>query len=70
MRVPLSVFHPSTVEGERLTITRSGKPVAEIRPLGREPLSLGVAMSRRRSLPLLDPDRLRQDLDEILDPAL
>ena len=57
-------------KGERFTVTRSGKPVAEIRPLGREPLSLGVAMRRRRSLPLLDPDRLRQDLDEILDPAL
>lgn len=57
-------------KGERLTITRSGKPVAEIRPLGREPLSLSVAIGRRRSLPFLDPDRLRQDLDQILDPAL
>lgn len=57
-------------KGERLTITRSGKPVAELRPLDREPVSLGVLMGRRRSLPSLDPDRLRQDLDRILDPAL
>jgi len=57
-------------KGERLTITRSGKPVAELRPLGREPMSLGVAIGRRRSLPSLDPDRLRQDIDQILDPAL
>ncbi len=56
--------------GERLTITRSGKPVAELRPLGREPLSLSVAIRRRRNLPSLDPDRLRQDLDQVLDPAL
>ncbi|MGA9597705.1 MAG: type II toxin-antitoxin system prevent-host-death family antitoxin [Acidimicrobiia bacterium] len=57
-------------KGERLTITRSGKPVAELRPLGREPMSLGAAIGRRRSLPALDPDRLRQDVDQILDPAL
>jgi prevent-host-death family protein len=58
------------VKGERLTITRSGKPVAELRPLSREPVSLSVLIARRRSLPSLDPDRLRQDLDRVLDPAL
>ncbi len=57
-------------KGERLTITRSGKPVAELRPLNREPVSLDVLIARRRQLPLVDPDRLRQDLDRILDPAL
>lgn len=57
-------------KGERFTITRSGKPVAEIRPLGREPVPLGMVIARRRRLPLVDPDRLRKDLDQILDPAL
>jgi prevent-host-death family protein len=57
-------------KGERLTITRSGKPVAEIRPLGREPVPLRVIIARRRRLPLVDPDRLRKDLDQILDPAI
>lgn len=57
-------------KGERLTITRSGKPVAELRPLHREPLSLDVVISRRRRLPHVDPDHLRDDLDKILDPAL
>jgi prevent-host-death family protein len=57
-------------KGERLTITRSGKPVAELRPLGREPMSLDAAIERRRSLPALDPDRLRQDIDQILAPDL
>ena len=57
-------------KGERLTITRSGKPVAELRPLGREPVPLRMVIARRRHLPLVDPDRLRKDLDQILDPAI
>lgn len=57
-------------KGERLTITRSGKPVAEIRPLSREPVPLKMAIARRQRLPLVDPDRLRKDLDQILDPAI
>ncbi len=57
-------------KGERLTITRSGKPVAELRPLSREPKPLDVIIARRRQLPPVDPDQLRQDLDRILDPTL
>ena len=57
-------------KGERLTITRAGKPVAELRPLEREPMSLEVILARRRHLPAVDPDRLRHDLDQILDPTL
>lgn len=56
--------------GERLTITRSGKPVAELRPLSRESLSLDVLISRRRRLPTVDPASLRRDLDDIVDSAL
>jgi antitoxin (DNA-binding transcriptional repressor) of toxin-antitoxin stability system len=54
-------------KGERLTITRSGKPVAE---LGREPVPLDVIIARRRRLPRVDPDQLREDLDRVLDPAI
>ncbi|MCP3936528.1 MAG: type II toxin-antitoxin system prevent-host-death family antitoxin [Actinomycetia bacterium] len=57
-------------KGERLTITRSGKPVAELRPLEREPMSLEVILARRRHLPVVDPDQLRHDLDQVLDQAL
>ena len=57
-------------KGERLTITRSGKPVAELRPLEREPMSLEVILARRRHLPVVDPDQLRHDLDQILDQTL
>lgn len=58
------------VKGERLIITRSGKPVAELRPLSREPMPLDVVIARRRRLPSVDPDGLRRDLDRVLDPAL
>jgi prevent-host-death family protein len=57
-------------KGERLTITRSGKPVAELKPLGREPVPLDVIIARRRRLPHVDPERLRADLDRVLDPSL
>lgn len=57
-------------KGERLTITRSGKPVAELRPLSEEPIPLDVIIARRRRLPHVDPDQMRQDLDRTLDPAL
>ena len=57
-------------KGERLTITRSGKPVAELRPLKREPMSLEVVLARRRHLPAVDPDQLRHDLDQIVDQTL
>jgi prevent-host-death family protein len=57
-------------KGERLTITRSGKPVAELRPLRRQPMSLETILARHRLLPTVDPDQLRRDLDQVLDPAL
>lgn len=57
-------------KGEHLTITRSGKPVAELRALSRAPLTLGVVLDRRRNLPFVDPDALRRDLDQILDPVV
>lgn len=56
-------------KGERLTITRSGKPVAELRGLPREPVSVDVLVAQRRHLPLVDPAELREAIDQILDPA-
>lgn len=57
-------------KGERVTITRAGKPVAELRPLVRDPIPIDVLVARRRRLPAVDPDQLRRDIDQILDPAL
>lgn len=56
--------------GDRLTITRSGKPVAQLGPLTREPMSLDMILSRRRNIPSVDPDQLRADLDRALDSVL
>lgn len=55
--------------GERVTITRSGRPVAELRPL-RAIVPAEVLVERRARLPHLDPQALRRDLDEVLDARL
>lgn len=56
--------------GERLTVTRNGKPVAELRPLPRKSLSIDEILRRRRGLPVMDPEQLRREIDEIIDPSL
>ena len=55
--------------GEAITITRSGKPVAELRPLA-PPLSAEALLGRWRRLPAVDPNALRADLDRVLDSRL
>jgi prevent-host-death family protein len=55
--------------GEQITITRSGKPVAELRPL-RRALSAEALLERWRRLPPVDPAALRSDIDELLDTSL
>lgn len=56
--------------GGAVTVTRAGKPVAELRPVPAAPLPATVLLSRWRHLPPVDPDELRADLDDVLDPAL
>lgn len=56
--------------GEHVIVTRSGKPVAELRPLPRPALKAGVLLERWRQLPHVDPQRLREDLDAIVEPGL
>ena len=55
--------------GEQITITRSGKRVAELRPI-REALSADALLSRWQRLPAVDPASLRSDIDEVLDSTL
>lgn len=56
--------------GERVIITRSGRPVAELRPL-RATLTTGSVLVREwQRLPPLDAAELRADLDSVIDPAL
>lgn len=55
------------VHGERVTITRGGRPVAELRPLPSPGLSTRVLIERWSRLPAMDPTRLRQDLETVFD---
>lgn len=56
--------------GERLTVTRDGRPVAELRPYRSTPLSAAVLLSRWQRLPVLDAGRLRDEIDAVIDPRL
>jgi prevent-host-death family protein len=56
--------------GEHVIITSSGKPVAELRPLANAPLSIDLLVERRRHLPIIDPDKLRIDIDAIIDQRM
>jgi prevent-host-death family protein len=56
--------------GEAITITRSGRPVAELRPLSDPPLGVEVLLRRWRRLPPVDAAALRTDLDRVLDARL
>lgn len=56
--------------GEHVIVTRSGKPVAELRPLRSESVSAVTLLRRWRRLPPLDADALRSDIDATLDSRL
>lgn len=56
--------------GERIIITRDGEPVAELRPLPKRRLAAAALIEQVRSLPPIDPDRLRSEIDLLLDQSL
>lgn len=56
--------------GETITVTRDGKPVAELRPLPQRTLSAQVLLARWHRLPHVDPGSLRDDIDVALDSSL
>lgn len=56
--------------GERLTVTRDGRQVAELRPLGPLPVKAAVLIERWSRLPRVDPAGLRRDLDQVIDSSL
>lgn len=55
--------------GERVTITRSGKPVAELRPI-LAGLTTEELLRRWARLPRVDYARFRRDIDAVLDTHL
>jgi len=56
--------------GEAITITRSGRAVAELRPVPTSPLSSATPLERWRRLPPVDPVALQADIDRVLDASL
>lgn len=56
--------------GESLTVTLDGRPVAELRPLPGRALSAATLLTRWRRLPAVDPAALRADIDRTLDTTL
>jgi antitoxin (DNA-binding transcriptional repressor) of toxin-antitoxin stability system len=56
--------------GEQITITRAGKPVAELRAVPQAAPSAETLLDRWRRLPKVDPLALREDIDRALDPSL
>lgn len=56
--------------GETLTVTSHGRPVAELRPLTRPSLTTAEYIERARQLPPVDPRKLREDIDAIIDQSI
>ena len=56
--------------GEQITVTRSGRAVAELRPLSRPPIATTALLDRWRRLPHVDPHKLRADIDAVIDGSL
>lgn len=56
--------------GEHVTITKSGEPVAELRPIRPAALDAATVLSRWRRLPHVDPGTFRRDIDATIDPEL
>jgi prevent-host-death family protein len=56
--------------GGHVTVTRDGRPVAELRPLRARGLSAAVLLERWQRLPTVDATRLRRDVDSVIEPGL
>ena len=56
--------------GEKLTVTKAGKAVAELCPLPKSGLDAAALLQRWKNLPPVDADALRRDIDADIDAAL
>lgn len=56
--------------GMSLTVTRDGVEVALLAPLRRRSAPPSILVQRRRMLPPVDPQRLRAEIDQLIDPSL
>lgn len=55
--------------GESLVVTRSGTPVAELRPIGPPTLDAATLLARWNALPAVDPVRWLSDIDRYMDAS-
>jgi antitoxin (DNA-binding transcriptional repressor) of toxin-antitoxin stability system len=51
-------------------VERDGRPVAELRPLEDQRLTLPAILERFRYLPAIEPAALREDIDSVIDTIL
>ena len=56
--------------GETLTVTRSGTPVAELRPVPRRPITSDALLERFSRLAPVDLAQFRADVDSLFDTSL
>ncbi len=56
--------------GNPVTVTRDGRPVAELRPLRQGGLTAAALLERWRHVPVVDPDQLQRDIDSVIDQRL
>ena len=56
--------------GASITVTRDGRPVAELRPIRSRGLSATALLERWRHIPPVDAAALRTDIDRVIDQAL
>jgi len=56
--------------GETVTVTRLGRPVAELRPVPKAGLTAEELLARCRRLPDVDAAALRRDIDTVIDTTL
>jgi prevent-host-death family protein len=56
--------------GEHVTVTRDGRPVAELRPLRSRGISAVALLARWQRLQAVDAESLRRDVDAVIDQSL
>ena len=54
--------------GERVIVTRDGRPVAELTAIRPARLGRAALLARWRHVPPLDAEALRRDVDGVFDP--
>jgi prevent-host-death family protein len=63
-------FVDRVAAGARVTVTRDGRAVAELRPLRSRGVPAASLLERWRRLPAVEADALRRDIDAALDQSL